>query len=35
MWIENEMPEELEESSTAHMDFPSISGIVANAQWLY
>jgi len=29
------MTEELEESSTAHMDFPSISGIVAYAQWLY
>jgi hypothetical protein len=29
------VPEEFEEASTTHMDFPSISGIVAYAQWLY
>jgi hypothetical protein len=28
----NEVPEEFEEASTTHMDFPSISGIVAYAQ---
>jgi len=31
----NEIPEDLEVTSTAHMDFPSISGIVTYAQWLY
>ena len=29
------MPEELEKSSTTHMDFSSINGIVVCAQWLY
>lgn len=33
--LTDEMTEELEESSTGHMDFPSISGIAAYAQWLY